>query len=136
VKVSYALILSAAVLVGGCTKNKTKKPSDDFANTPVTPAAPAYSSTQVRDALLAADPTMKVAIVSQSDMRAMTTTATVAQDGDFKVDDAVAIIDTTQQPVANGVVTGAAGGAVTVHYNVITGGRPPRDGDLVLRFAK
>jgi hypothetical protein len=141
VKVSYALILSAAVLVGGCMKHKhdTKKPSDDFANAPVTPApaeTPTYSSAQLRDALLASDSTMKIAIVAQTDQRNMTTTATAVQDGDFKVDDAVAIINVAQQPVANGVVGGASAGSVTVKYNVIPNGRPPRDGDLVLKFAK
>jgi hypothetical protein len=140
VKVSYALILSAAVLVGGCMKHKqtTKKPSDDFANTPATPApeTPTYSSSQLRDALLASDQTLKIAIVAQVDQRNMTATGTTVQDGDFKVDDAVAIINVAQQPVANGVVVGASAGGVTVKYNVIPNGRPPRESDLILKFAK
>ena len=134
-KIAFALMLGA-VMVTGCAK-KQPTPSNDFGSAPaVRTAAPASSPEALRDALLQADPTLKVGIINQVDSRAMTAAMGGLNDADFTMGDVVSINDLTQQPVATGEVTASAGGTVTVRYTVLSGGRPPRDGDVALKFAR
>lgn len=134
-KTAYVLLLSA-LLVAGCKKDKPVEASKDFGpSTAARTAPPAASPEALRDALLAAEPTLKVGIVSGVDTRTMTASIGGVNAADFKEGDTLSLNDLTQQPIASGVVTGVAGN-VTVRYTVISGGRPPQDGDLAIKFAK
>jgi hypothetical protein len=136
VKTAYVLLLSV-LLVAGCKKDKPPAPSNDFGPDTAAPvAAPAASPEALRDALLAAEPSLKVGIINGVDLSNMSVTVGGVNEADFKAGDTLSLNDLTQQPIASGVVTAVGGGSVTVRYTVIAGGRPPQGGDLAIKFAK
>lgn len=135
-KTAYVLLFTA-LAIAGCKKDKPVEVSRDFGPSTAAPTAPpAESPEALRDALVAAEPTLKVGIVNAVDLRTMTATIGGVNEADYKEGDTLSLNDLTQQPVASGVVTAAAGGTVTIRYAVITGGRPPREGDLAIKFGR
>ena len=133
-KTAFALLLSAAMLIGGCAKKKETKPSDDFA-APL-PPPPTYTSEAMREALIQADQSLKVGQINSVDTRAQTAAVANVLQADFKAGDIMTIVDLTQAPVATGSVIAVGSDMVTVKYTIVAGGRIPRDGDLAIKFTK